>query len=80
MVIHEDDKIVVVRLYHRFLTTFSIGLYYLFLPQAWVMEEGTKKEVSAITDFIMSNSCISIYYASTINYAPLYLAVGRPTQ
>ncbi|KAI3834616.1 hypothetical protein MKW92_001531 [Papaver armeniacum] len=53
---------VVVRLYYGFLTTFSIGPSYLFLLRARVIKERTEKEVSE----------------TTIYYAPLHLALGRP--
>ncbi|KAM3301012.1 hypothetical protein P3S67_015512 [Capsicum chacoense] len=68
------NSVVVVRLYYGFLTTFSIGPSYLIILRALVMEEGTKKKVSAITGFIMGQLMIFI----SIYYAPLHLAMGRP--
>nr|AEX94002.1 hypothetical chloroplast RF19 [Tulbaghia violacea] len=68
------NSVVVVGLYYGFLTTFSIGPSYLFLLRARVMEEGTKKEVSATTGFITGQLMMFI----SIYYAPLHLALGRP--
>nr|YP_010723969.1 Ycf1 protein [Neomarica candida]WDW31010.1 Ycf1 protein [Neomarica candida] len=68
------NSVVVVGLYYGFLTTFSIGPSYLFLLRARVMEEGTEKEVSATTGFIMGQLMMFI----SIYYAPLHLALGRP--
>nr|UVH67693.1 hypothetical protein RF1 [Eriocaulon decemflorum] len=68
------NSVVVVGLYYGFLTTFSIGPSYLFLLRARVMEEGTEKEVSAATGFIMGQLMMFI----SIYYAPLHLALGRP--
>nr|YP_010403282.1 hypothetical protein RF1 [Bulbophyllum ningboense]UQW82973.1 hypothetical protein RF1 [Bulbophyllum ningboense] len=68
------NSVVVVGLYYGFLTTFSIGPSYLFLLRARVMEEGTEKEVSATTGFIVGQLMMFI----SIYYAPLHLALGRP--
>nr|YP_010146810.1 hypothetical chloroplast RF1 [Dioscorea quinquelobata]QQP01040.1 hypothetical chloroplast RF1 [Dioscorea quinquelobata] len=68
------NSVVVVGLYYGFLTTFSIGPYYLFLLRARVMEEGTEKEVSATTGFITGQLMMFI----SIYYAPMHLALGRP--
>nr|YP_010505738.1 hypothetical chloroplast RF1 [Chrysosplenium zhangjiajieense]UXE34540.1 hypothetical chloroplast RF1 [Chrysosplenium zhangjiajieense] len=68
------NSVVVVGLYYGFLTTFSIGPSYLFLPRAQVMEEGTQKKVSATTGFITGQLVMFI----SIYYAPLHLALGRP--
>nr|YP_010601670.1 hypothetical chloroplast RF19 [Eremogone bryophylla]WAM61247.1 hypothetical chloroplast RF19 [Eremogone bryophylla] len=68
------NSVVVVGLYYGFLTTFSIGPSYLFLPRAQVMEEGTEKKVSATTGFIMGQLMMFI----SIYYTPLHLALGRP--
>ncbi|WOH14949.1 hypothetical protein DCAR_0934479 [Daucus carota subsp. sativus] len=49
------NSVVVVGLYYGFLTTFSKGPSYLFLPRAQVMEEGekgTEKKVSVTKGFI----------------------------
>ncbi|XP_026396805.1 uncharacterized protein LOC113291494 [Papaver somniferum] len=68
------NSVVVVGLYYGFLTTFSIGPSYLFLIRARVMEEGTEKEVSATTGFIMGQLMMFI----SIYYAPFHIALGRP--
>ncbi|AEC06124.1 Ycf1 protein [Arabidopsis thaliana] len=71
------NSVVVVGLYYGFLTTFSIGPFYLFLLRARVMdegEEGTEKKVSATTGFIAGQLMMFI----SIYYAPLHLALGRP--
>nr|YP_010528695.1 hypothetical chloroplast RF1 [Grammatophyllum scriptum]UXW65739.1 hypothetical chloroplast RF1 [Grammatophyllum scriptum]UXW65817.1 hypothetical chloroplast RF1 [Grammatophyllum scriptum] len=68
------NSVVVVGLYYGFLTTFSIGPSYLFLLRARVMEEGTEKEVSATTGFIVGQLMMFI----SIYYAPLHLALDRP--
>nr|YP_009826813.1 Ycf1 [Bulbophyllum regnellii]QIQ48034.1 Ycf1 [Bulbophyllum regnellii] len=68
------NSVVVVGLYYGFLTTFSIGPSYLFLLRARVMEEGTEKEVSATTGFIVGQLMMFI----SIYYAPLHLALSRP--
>nr|YP_010592464.1 hypothetical protein RF1 [Hoya ariadna]YP_010592485.1 hypothetical protein RF1 [Hoya ariadna]WAB52909.1 hypothetical protein RF1 [Hoya ariadna]WAB52930.1 hypothetical protein RF1 [Hoya ariadna] len=68
------NSVVVVGLYYGFLITFSIGLSYLPLLRVQVMEEGTKKKVSATTGFIMGQLVVFI----SIYYAPLHLALGRP--
>nr|YP_010724584.1 Ycf1 protein [Patersonia fragilis]WDW31711.1 Ycf1 protein [Patersonia fragilis] len=68
------NSVVVGGLYYGFLTTFSMGPSYLFLLRAWVMEEGTEKEVSATTGFITGQLMMFI----SIYYAPLHLALGRP--
>jgi len=41
-----------VRLYYGFMTTFSIGLSYLFLLRARLMEEGIEKIIAATIGFI----------------------------
>nr|QXG83103.1 hypothetical protein [Stylidium petiolare] len=68
------NSVVVVGLYYGFMTTFSIGPYYLFLLRTHVMEEGTEKKVSATTGFITGQLMMFI----SIYYAPLHLALGRP--
>jgi len=68
------NSVVIVGLYYGFMTTFSIGPSYLFLLRAWVMEEGTEKQISATTGFIMGQLMIFI----SIYYAPLHLALGKP--
>nr|YP_009634430.1 Ycf1 protein [Jasminum polyanthum]YP_009634442.1 Ycf1 protein [Jasminum polyanthum]QBS49383.1 Ycf1 protein [Jasminum polyanthum]QBS49384.1 Ycf1 protein [Jasminum polyanthum] len=68
------NSVVVVGLYYGFLTTFSIGLSYLFLLRAQVMEEGTEKKVSATTGFITGQLMMFI----SIYYAPLHRALARP--
>nr|YP_009715361.1 hypothetical chloroplast RF1 [Acorus tatarinowii]QGK88162.1 hypothetical chloroplast RF1 [Acorus tatarinowii] len=68
------NSVVVVGLYYGFLTTFSIGPSYFFLLRARIMEEGTKREVSATTGFITGQLMMFI----SIYYAPLHLALGRP--
>nr|YP_010757060.1 hypothetical chloroplast RF1 [Triumfetta japonica]UNV38778.1 hypothetical chloroplast RF1 [Triumfetta japonica] len=68
------NSVVVVGLYYGFLTTFSIGPSYLFLLRARIIEEGTKKKVSATTGFIVGQLVMFI----SIYYAPLHLALGRP--
>ncbi|KAI9385522.1 hypothetical protein POPTR_011G073900v4 [Populus trichocarpa] len=71
------NSVVVVGLYYGFLTTFSMGPFYLFLLRARVIEEGeegTEKKVSATTGFITGQLMMFI----SIYYAPLHLALGRP--
>nr|QXO88791.1 Ycf1 [Hoya hamiltoniorum]QXO88813.1 Ycf1 [Hoya hamiltoniorum] len=68
------NSVVVVGLYYGFLITFSIGPSYLPLLRVQVMEEGTKKKVSATTGFIMGQLVVFI----SIYYAPLHLALCRP--
>nr|QXO88197.1 Ycf1 [Papuahoya urniflora]QXO88219.1 Ycf1 [Papuahoya urniflora] len=68
------NSVVVVGLYYGFLITFSIGPSYLPLLRVHVMEEGSKKKVSATTGFIMGQLVVFI----SIYYAPLHLALGRP--
>nr|YP_009424831.1 hypothetical chloroplast RF1 [Oberonia japonica]ASU93360.1 hypothetical chloroplast RF1 [Oberonia japonica] len=68
------NSVVVIGLYYGFLTTFSIGPSYLLLLRARVMEEGTEKEVSATTGFLVGQLLMFI----SIYYAPLHLALGRP--
>nr|YP_010602180.1 Ycf1 [Mexipedium xerophyticum]WAN76123.1 Ycf1 [Mexipedium xerophyticum] len=68
------NSVVLVGLYYGFLTTFSIGPSYLFLLRSRVMEEGTEREVSAMTGFIVGQLMMFI----SIYYAPLHLALGRP--
>nr|YP_009563045.1 hypothetical chloroplast RF1 [Huodendron biaristatum]YP_010034056.1 hypothetical chloroplast RF19 [Huodendron tibeticum]QAV58570.1 hypothetical chloroplast RF1 [Huodendron biaristatum]QOW83431.1 hypothetical chloroplast RF19 [Huodendron tibeticum] len=71
------NSVVVVGLYYGFLATFSIGPSYLLLLRAQAMEEeeeGTEKQVSTITGFIMGQLMMFI----SIYYAPLHLALGRP--
>nr|WRO37308.1 Ycf1 protein [Amorphophallus kachinensis]WRO37320.1 Ycf1 protein [Amorphophallus kachinensis] len=68
------NSVVIVGLYYGFMTTFPIGPSYLFLLRAWVMEEGTEKQISATTGFIMGQLMMFI----SIYYAPLHLALGKP--
>nr|YP_009771553.1 hypothetical chloroplast RF19 [Poecilanthe parviflora]QIT02338.1 hypothetical chloroplast RF19 [Poecilanthe parviflora]QVX30383.1 hypothetical chloroplast RF1 [Poecilanthe parviflora] len=68
------NSVIVVGLYYGFLTTFSVGPSYLFLLRARVMEEGTKKKVSATIGFVTGQLIMFI----SIYYAPLHLALGRP--
>nr|YP_010424256.1 Ycf1 protein [Philodendron hederaceum]USH58606.1 Ycf1 protein [Philodendron hederaceum]UZA66513.1 Ycf1 protein [Philodendron hederaceum] len=68
------NSVVIVGLYYGFMTTFSIGPSYLFLLRAWVMEEGTEKQISATTGFFMGQLMMFI----SIYYAPLHLALGKP--
>nr|UPX04731.1 photosystem I assembly protein Ycf1 [Nymphaea glandulifera] len=68
------NSVVMVGLYYGFLTTFSIGPSYLLLLRTRVMKEGSEKEVSATTAFIMGQF---IVFISTY-YPPLYLALSRP--
>nr|QHN54667.1 Ycf1 [Schismatoglottis calyptrata] len=68
------NSVVIVGLYYGFMTTFSMGPSYLFLLRAWVMEEGTEKQISATTGFIMGQLMMFI----SIYYAPLHLALGKP--
>nr|YP_009408930.1 ycf1 [Zantedeschia aethiopica]ASL06345.1 ycf1 [Zantedeschia aethiopica] len=70
----EENSVVIVGLYYGFMTTFSIGPSYLFLLRAWVMEEGSEKQISATTGFIMGQLIMFI----SIYYAPLHLALGKP--
>jgi len=51
-----NNLIIVFVLYYGFLITFSMKTSYLFLLQAWGIEEGTKKKVSATTCFITGSS------------------------
>nr|YP_010167267.1 hypothetical chloroplast RF19 [Nymphaea rubra]QRW37251.1 hypothetical chloroplast RF19 [Nymphaea rubra] len=68
------NSVVMVGLYYGFLTTFSIGPSYLLLLRTRVMKEGSEKEVSATTAFIMGQF---IVFISTY-YPPLHLALSRP--
>nr|UWT52121.1 Ycf1 protein [Cryptocoryne longicauda] len=68
------NSVVIVGLYYGFMTTFSIVPSYLFLLRAWVMEEGTEKQISATTGFIMGQLMMFI----SIYYAPMHLALGKP--
>uniref|UniRef100_A0A2K1YGT4 Translocon at the inner envelope membrane of chloroplasts 214 n=1 Tax=Populus trichocarpa TaxID=3694 RepID=A0A2K1YGT4_POPTR len=71
------NLVVVVGLYYGFLTTFSMGPFYLCLLRARVIEEGeegTEKKVSATTGFITGQLMMFI----SIYYAPLHLALGGP--
>nr|YP_010205728.1 YCF1 [Pinellia pedatisecta]UAX04072.1 YCF1 [Pinellia pedatisecta] len=68
------NSVVIVGLYYGFMTTFSIRPSFLFLLRAWVMEEGTEKQISATTGFIMGQLMMFI----SIYYAPLHLALGKP--
>nr|YP_009450103.1 hypothetical chloroplast RF1 [Burmannia championii]ANK36300.1 hypothetical chloroplast RF1 [Burmannia championii] len=68
------NSVIVVGLYYGFLTTFSIGPSYLFLLRTRVMEEGTEKEISATTGFIMGQFIMFV----SIYYAPLYSTLNRP--
>ncbi|KAJ6924322.1 hypothetical protein NC652_017569 [Populus alba x Populus x berolinensis] len=54
------NSVVVVGFYYGFLTTFSMEPSYLFLLQAWVIEEGTEKKVLATTSFITEQLMIFI--------------------
>ncbi|KAL8251075.1 hypothetical protein R6Q59_034768 [Mikania micrantha] len=69
------NSAVVVRLYYRFLTKFSIEPSYLFLLRAHIMEdgeEGDEKNVST-TGFITGQLIMFI----SIYYVLLHLAPGR---
>nr|QHN54415.1 Ycf1 [Calla palustris] len=68
------NSVVIVGLYYGFMTTLSIGPSYLFLLRAWVIEEGTEKQISATTGFIMGQLMMFI----SIYYTPLHLALGKP--
>ncbi|KAJ6994627.1 ATP-binding cassette glutathione S-conjugate transporter ycf1 [Populus alba x Populus x berolinensis] len=46
------NLVVMVGLYYGFLTIFFMEPSYLFLLQAWVIQEGTDKKVLATTSFI----------------------------
>jgi hypothetical protein len=50
-----NNLVIVVVLYYEFLITFFMEISYLFLLQAWGIEEGTKKKVLA-TCFITWSS------------------------
>nr|YP_010475721.1 hypothetical protein RF1 [Corydalis stricta]UVH70008.1 hypothetical protein RF1 [Corydalis stricta] len=69
-----SNSIVVAGLYYGFLTAGAIGPSYLLLLRARVMEEGSEKDVSATTGFLMGQLIMFI----SIYYAPLHLALGRP--
>nr|YP_010711748.1 Ycf1 protein [Corydalis heterocarpa]WDA92403.1 Ycf1 protein [Corydalis heterocarpa] len=69
-----SNSVVVSGLYYGFLTAGTIGPSYLLLLRVRVMEEGSEKDVSSITGFLMGQLIIFI----SIYYAPLYLALGRP--
>nr|YP_010424842.1 hypothetical chloroplast RF1 [Galeola lindleyana]USH94247.1 hypothetical chloroplast RF1 [Galeola lindleyana] len=64
----------VLGLYYGFLTTFSMGPSYIFILRASFMEEGTEREVSATTGFLVGQLMMFI----SIYYPPLHLALGRP--
>nr|AUD56533.1 Ycf1 [Cabomba caroliniana] len=68
------NSVVLVGLYYGFLTTFSIGPSYLLLLRTRVLKEGSEKEVSATTGFIMGQFIILI----STYYLPLHLALSRP--
>nr|YP_010290316.1 hypothetical protein RF1 [Anarthria humilis]YP_010290329.1 hypothetical protein RF1 [Anarthria humilis]YP_010290354.1 hypothetical protein RF1 [Anarthria humilis]ULQ64082.1 hypothetical protein RF1 [Anarthria humilis]ULQ64095.1 hypothetical protein RF1 [Anarthria humilis]ULQ64120.1 hypothetical protein RF1 [Anarthria humilis] len=69
-----SNSVVLVGFYYGFLTTFSIRSSYLLSLRDRVMEEGTEKEVSAITGFLMGQLMMFV----SIYYAPLHLALNRP--
>nr|UJI65759.1 Ycf1 protein [Corydalis fangshanensis] len=69
-----SNSVVVSGLYYGFLTAGTIGPSYLLLLRVRVMEEGSEKDVSSITGFLMGQLIMFI----SIYYAPLYLALGRP--
>ncbi|KAL4380165.1 hypothetical protein AHAS_Ahas04G0006200 [Arachis hypogaea] len=41
------NSVIVIGLYYGFWSAFSIGLSYLFILQAWIMQEETEKKLSA---------------------------------
>ncbi|RYR77808.1 hypothetical protein Ahy_A01g002435 isoform B [Arachis hypogaea] len=69
------NSVIVVELYYGFLSTFSIGLSYLFLLRARIIQEGAEKKLSATTGFITGQLIMFIL----IYYASLHLALGRPS-
>nr|YP_010474984.1 hypothetical protein RF1 [Corydalis racemosa]UVH69271.1 hypothetical protein RF1 [Corydalis racemosa] len=69
-----SNSVVVSGLYYGFLTAGTIGPSYLLLLRVRVMEEGSEKDVSSITGFLMGQLIMFI----SIYYAPLHLALGRP--
>nr|DBA09749.1 TPA_asm: Ycf1 protein [Corydalis solida]DBA09750.1 TPA_asm: Ycf1 protein [Corydalis solida] len=69
-----SNSVVVAGLFYGFLTAGTIGPSYLLLLRARVMEEGSEKDVSATTGFLMGQLIMFI----SIYYAPLHLALGRP--
>ena len=69
-----SNSVVVAGLYYGFLTAGVIGPSYLLLLRARIMEEGSEKDVSATTGFLMGHLIMFI----SIYYAPLHLALGRP--
>nr|YP_009747721.1 Ycf1 protein [Lecanorchis kiusiana]QII89401.1 Ycf1 protein [Lecanorchis kiusiana] len=68
------NSVVALGLYYGFLTTLSIGPSYIFILRARIMEEGTEREVSATTGFIVGQLVMFI----SIYYMPLHLALDRP--
>uniref|UniRef100_UPI0030FE516F hypothetical protein RF1 n=1 Tax=Ceratocephala orthoceras TaxID=286838 RepID=UPI0030FE516F len=68
------NSAVVVGLYYGFMSAFSIGPSHFFVLRARIMEEGTEKETSAITGFIVGQLMMFI----SIYYAPMHLALSRP--
>nr|YP_010712915.1 Ycf1 protein [Corydalis semenowii]WDA93660.1 Ycf1 protein [Corydalis semenowii] len=69
-----SNSVVVAGLYYGFLTAGAIGPSYLLLLRVRLMEEGSEKDVSATTGFLMGQLIMFI----SIYYAPLHLALGRP--
>nr|YP_010154198.1 hypothetical protein RF1 [Corydalis hsiaowutaishanensis]QQW52031.1 hypothetical protein RF1 [Corydalis hsiaowutaishanensis] len=69
-----SNSVVVAGLFYGFLTAGTIGPSYLLLLRARVMEEGSEKDVSATTGFLMGQLIMFI----SIYYAPLHLALGTP--
>nr|QBK82290.1 ycf1 protein [Cyrtosia septentrionalis] len=68
------NSVVVLGLSYGFLTIFSVGPSYIFILRASFMEEGTEREVSATTGFLVGQLMMFI----SIYYPPLHLALGRP--
>uniref|UniRef100_UPI0030FF1AE4 Ycf1 protein n=1 Tax=Dactylicapnos scandens TaxID=1406284 RepID=UPI0030FF1AE4 len=69
-----SNSVVVAGLFFGFLTTGAIGPSYLLLLRTRFMEEGSEKDVSATTGFLMGQLIMFI----SIYYAPLHLALGSP--
>uniref|UniRef100_B9I1T0 Uncharacterized protein n=1 Tax=Populus trichocarpa TaxID=3694 RepID=B9I1T0_POPTR len=57
-----NNLIIVFVLYYGFLITFSMKTSYLFLLQAWGIEEGTKKKIYRILCFISSGTITNIFF------------------
>jgi hypothetical protein len=51
-----NNLVIVVVLYYEFLITFFMEISYLFLLQAWGIEEGTKKKDISNNMFFISGS------------------------